>query len=116
MNRVTDGAALDRPRHPPPGPRSSPGEIRGSSRRHQAIAAQARGQTSSRPGRAYGPPSERCTGNPALRGRISCGARRDHHVMALTRADLAAALPDLDGSIRLPGLRAAAAVWRDADG
>ncbi|HEX9247605.1 MAG TPA: penicillin acylase family protein [bacterium] len=36
--------------------------------------------------------------------------------MDLTRADLASALPDLDGTRRLPGLRAAADIWRDPDG
>ena len=36
--------------------------------------------------------------------------------MDLTRADLASALPDLDGTVRLPGLRAGADVWRDPDG
>ena len=33
-----------------------------------------------------------------------------------TRQDLTAALPRLDGSIRLPGLRAQADIWRDVDG
>jgi len=36
--------------------------------------------------------------------------------MALTRQDLAAALPDLDGPIHLPGLRSRVEVWRDGDG
>ena len=36
--------------------------------------------------------------------------------MKPTRQDLAAALPHLDGSIRLPGLRASADIWRDVDG
>lgn len=36
--------------------------------------------------------------------------------MALTREDLAAAVPDLDGPVRVPGLRGGAEVWRDADG
>src|SRR5437016_5258913 len=34
------------------------------------------------------------------------------HAMDLTRSDLASALPDLDGTKRLPGLRAGADVWR----
>ena len=34
----------------------------------------------------------------------------------LTRQDLASTLPDLGGSIRLPGLEASVDVWRDADG
>jgi len=37
-------------------------------------------------------------------------------IRALTPQDLVAALPDLHGSIRLPGPRAAVEVWRDADG
>jgi len=36
--------------------------------------------------------------------------------MKLTRQDLAAALPNLDGSTRVPGLRSPADVWRDVDG
>jgi len=36
--------------------------------------------------------------------------------MAITRQDLTAALPDLDGSIRAPGLRASVEVWRDGEG
>ena len=36
--------------------------------------------------------------------------------MKPTRQDLAAALPPLDGSIRLTGLRAPADIWRDVDG
>ncbi|TMI93647.1 MAG: penicillin acylase family protein, partial [Bacillati bacterium ANGP1] len=38
------------------------------------------------------------------------------HPADLTRADLTSALPDLDGTIRLPGLRAGADLWRDPDG
>jgi penicillin G amidase len=37
-------------------------------------------------------------------------------VIKPTRQDLTAALPRLDGSIRLPGLRAPAGIWRDVDG
>src|SRR6516165_6729294 len=36
--------------------------------------------------------------------------------MKLTRQDLAAALPQLDGSFRLSGLGAHADIWRDVDG
>ncbi|HXX39368.1 MAG TPA: penicillin acylase family protein [bacterium] len=36
--------------------------------------------------------------------------------MMLTEHDLAAALPDFDNTIRAPGLRAPAGIWRDADG
>lgn len=36
--------------------------------------------------------------------------------MALTRPDLIAALPALDGSIDLPGLAASVEIWRDPDG
>jgi penicillin amidase len=36
--------------------------------------------------------------------------------MIPTRQDLAAALPDLDGPVRAPGIEAGAEVWRDADG
>jgi penicillin G amidase len=39
-----------------------------------------------------------------------------HARKTLTQQDLAAALPDLDGSIRPPGLRSSVEVWRDVDG